>query len=101
MAGLFFMFLGFPRGLLGFDFGVPTRRQRQEPAQLRVLRNSPRAMTLLGLPASRHGTDTACATCKSLSTRELGIFRVDIFATLKTAKAVIFSNLRTAPRVSS
>ena len=21
--------LGFPRGLLGFDFGVPTRRQRQ------------------------------------------------------------------------
>ncbi len=53
MAGLF-MCLAFARGLLGFDLGVPTRRQRQEPAQLRVLRNSPRAMPLLGLPASRH-----------------------------------------------
>ena len=54
MAG-FFMCLGFPLGLLGFDLGVPTRRQRQEPAQLRVLRNSPRAMPLLGLPAPQHG----------------------------------------------
>ena len=54
MAGLF-MFLAFPRGLLGFDLGVPTRRQRQEPAQLRVLRNSPRSMPLFGLPAPQHG----------------------------------------------
>ena len=57
MAGLF-MFLAFPLGLLGllgFDLGVPTRRQRQEPALLRVLRNSPQAMPLLGLPAPQHG----------------------------------------------
>ena len=32
MAGLF-MCLGFPRGLLGFDLGVPTRRQRQGLSQ--------------------------------------------------------------------
>lgn len=54
MAGLF-MFLGFHLGLLGFDLGVPTRRQRQEPTQLKVLRNSPRAMPLFGLPAPQHG----------------------------------------------
>ena len=54
MAG-FFMCLAFPRGLLGFDHGAPTRRQQQEPTQLRVLRNSPRAMPLFGLPALQHG----------------------------------------------
>ena len=92
------MFLGFHLGLLGFDLGVPTRRQRQEPAQLRVLRNSPRAMPLSGCQS--HNTATASATCKPLSNRGLGVFRVGIFATLKTAKAVIFSNLCIAPNVS-
>ena len=53
------------------------------------------------LPASQHGTDTACATRKSLSNRELGIFRVDVFTTLKMPKAVIISDLRAAPHVSS
>lgn len=47
--------LGFYLGSLGFDLGVPTLRQRQEPAQLRMLRDSPRAMPLLGLPAPQHG----------------------------------------------
>ena len=32
MAGLF-MFLAFARGLLGFDLGVPTRRQWQGLSQ--------------------------------------------------------------------
>ena len=49
----------------------------------------------------RHNTASSSATYKSLSNRGLGIFRVGIFATLKTAKVVIISNLRTAPRVSS
>ena len=49
----------------------------------------------------RHNTATASATCKPLSNRELGIFRVGIFTTLKTAKAVIISDLRAAPHVSS
>ena len=48
--------------------------------------------------ASRHNTASASATCKPLSNRELGIFRVDIFTTLKAAKAVIISNLRVAPQ---
>ena len=49
----------------------------------------------------RHNTATASATCKPLSNRYLGIFRVGIFATLKMPKAVIISNLRAAPHVSS
>ena len=49
----------------------------------------------------RHNTATASATCKPLSNRRLGIFRVGIFTTLKIPKAVIISNLRAAPRVSS
>ncbi len=51
MAGLF-MFLGF---LDYLDYLYFARRQRQEPALLRVLRNSPRAMQLLGLSAPQHG----------------------------------------------
>ena len=49
----------------------------------------------------RHNTASASATCKPLSNRELGIFRVGIFTTLKMPKAVIICNLRAAPRVSS
>ena len=49
----------------------------------------------------RHNTVSASATCKPLSNRALGIFRVDIITTLKMAKAVIISNLRAAPHVSS
>ena len=49
----------------------------------------------------RHNTATASATCKPLNNRGLGIFRVGIFTTLKTAKAVIISDLRAAPHVSS
>ena len=49
----------------------------------------------------RHNTASASATCKPLSNRSLGIFRVGVFATLKMPKAVIISNLRVAPRVSS
>ena len=49
----------------------------------------------------RHNTTSASATCKPLSNRGLGIFRVGIFTTLKMPKAVIISNLRAAPRVSS
>ncbi len=49
----------------------------------------------------RHDTVSASATCKPLSNRGLGIFRVGIFATLKMAKAVIISNLRAASHVSS
>ena len=49
----------------------------------------------------RHNTATASATCKPLSNRGLGIFRVGVFATPKMPKAVIISNLRAAPRVSS
>ena len=45
----------------------------------------------------RHITASASATCKPLSNRELGIFRVCVFATLKIPKAVTISNLRTAP----
>ena len=48
----------------------------------------------------RHNTASS-ATCKPLSNRYLGIFRVGIFTTLKTAKAVIISNLRATPRESS
>ena len=44
-----------------------------------------------------HNMASASATCKSLSNRSLGIFRVGVFATLKTTKAVIISNLRAAP----
>ncbi len=88
MAGLFFMFLGFSSP------AAASARSAQGASQFAA------GHAVARLPASRHGTDTACATCKSLSTRELGIFRVDIFATLKTAKAVIFSNLCIAPNVS-
>ena len=49
----------------------------------------------------RHNTATASATCKPLSNRYLGIFRVGIFTTLKTVKAVIVSNLRVTHHVSS
>ncbi len=49
----------------------------------------------------RHNTASASATCKPLSNKRLGIFRVGIFTTLKTVKAIIISNLRVAPRVSS
>ena len=49
----------------------------------------------------RHNTATASATRKPLNNRGLGIFRVGIFATLKMPKAIIISNLRAAPRVSS
>ena len=49
----------------------------------------------------RHNTASASATCKPLSDRELSIFRVVIFTTLKTAKAVIICDLRAAPHVSS
>ena len=49
----------------------------------------------------RHNTASASATCKPLSNRRLDIFRVGIFTTLKIAKAVIISDLRAAPRVSS
>ena len=45
----------------------------------------------------RHNTAPASATCKPLSNRDLGIFRVGIFTTLKMPKAVIISNLRAAP----
>ena len=47
--------------------------------------------------ASATTRPTASATCKPLSNRELGIFRVGIFTTLKTAKAVIIGDLRAAP----
>ena len=46
----------------------------------------------------RHNTASASATCKPLSNRSLGIFRVGVFATLKTAKAVIICDLRAAPQ---
>ncbi len=48
-----------------------------------------------------YNTASASATCKPLNNRGLGIFRVSIFTTLKTAKAVIISDLRAAPHVSS
>ena len=49
----------------------------------------------------RHNTARASAACKPLSNRHLGVFRVGVFATLKTPKAVIISNLRAVPPVSS
>ena len=49
----------------------------------------------------RHNTASASATCKPLSNRELGIFRVGIFTTHKMPKAVIICDLRAAPHVSS
>ena len=48
-----------------------------------------------------YNTASASATCKPLINRGLGVFRVGIFTTLKMSKAVIISNLRAAPRVSS
>lgn len=46
-------------------------------------------------------TVSVSVTCKSLSSSRLAIFRVMVLVTLKTPKAMIFSNLQVAPRVSS
>ena len=135
MAGLF-MFLAFPRGLLGFDLGSPWFRSWSSypPAAARSFSalltrrsfrhkrlNSDECTLHAGSGKSplssecfairrgpchcsacqRHNTATARATYKPLYNRELGIFRVGIFTTLKMPKAVIISNLRAAPRVSS
>lgn len=41
---------------------------------------------------------TACATCKPLSNRGLGIFRVNVFTTLKMHTSLNIKLLRVAPR---
>ena len=41
-------------------------------------------------------SDIFCATCKSLNSNHLTLFRVVYFVTLKSAKALIYSRIRVA-----
>ncbi len=74
----------------GFSVGRNNAEQRQGPALLRVLRNSPRAMPLPGL---LHGG----AARKLQITNYLAEIRVEKTTTLKMAKQLSLSDLQVAP----
>ena len=76
----------------GFSVGRNNAEQRQGPALLRVLRNSPRAMPLPGLTIQGGG-----AARKLQITNYLVKIRVEKTTTLKMVKQLSLSDLQVAP----